>query len=119
MDAPTPAPQPTPTAEPVANRDPTADFTVDPSAVSPGDNYTTEFVFTATASDPDGDPLTYQWQFTGGDPNTATGQVVSSFFPGIADYGITLTVSDGRGGEVTVQKTLPLGQAETSGGGLY
>ncbi|MCH8088476.1 MAG: PKD domain-containing protein [Chloroflexi bacterium] len=119
VDAPTTAPQPTPTAEPVANRPPTADFTFDPLEVPPGDNYTTEFVFTATASDPDDDPLTYQWQFTGGDPNTATGQVVSSFFPGIDDYWITLTVSDGRGEEVTVQKILLLGTGETSGGGLY
>ena len=101
------------------NSAPTADFTFDPLEVPPGDNYTTEYVFTATASNPDGDSLTYQRQFTGGDPNTATGQVVSSFFPGIADYGITLVVSDGKGGEVTVQKTLPLGTGDTSGGGLY
>ena len=87
--------------------------------VPPGDNYTTEFVFTATASDPDGDSLTYQWQFTGGNPNTATGQVAVTFFPGLGDYGITLVVSDGKGGEVTVQKTLPLGTGNTSGGGLY
>ncbi|MCH7997329.1 MAG: hypothetical protein IIB11_06100 [Chloroflexi bacterium] len=60
------------------NRPPTAGFTFNPLEVPPGDNYTTEFVFTATASDPDGDPLTYQWQFTGGNPNTATGQVAAS-----------------------------------------
>lgn len=119
VPSPTTAPAPTPTSTPVPNRPPTADFTVDPDSVPPGDNYTTVYVFTATASDSDGDSLTYQWQFTGGNPNTATGQVVYIFFPGIADYGITLTVSDGKGGDVTVQKTLPLGAGETSGGGLY
>ena len=101
------------------NRPPTADFTFDPSELPRGDNFTTEIVVTATASDPDGNPLTYQWLFTGGNPNTATGQVVSSFFQGIDDYWITLTVTDGRGGEVTVQKILLLGEADTSGGGLY
>lgn len=101
-----------------ANNPPTADFTSDPTEVPPGDNYTTVFTFTATASDPDGDPLTYEWQFTGGDPPTATGQVVTTTFPGVADYGITLTVSDGKGGEVTVNKTLPLGEGGSSGG-LY
>ena len=116
---PSPTPAPVSTSTPVPNRPPTADFTFDPLEVPPGDNYTTEYVFTATASDPDDDSLTYQWQFTGGNPNTATGHVVSSFFPGLGDYGITLTVSDGRGGEVTIQKTLPLGTGETSGGGLY
>ncbi|MFQ5874835.1 MAG: PKD domain-containing protein [Dehalococcoidia bacterium] len=107
----TPVPQPTPTPEPVENNPPTADFTWDPPEVPQGDNYTTIFTFTATASDPDGDPLTYEWRFTGGRPSTATGPVVTTTFPGRAPYAVTLTVSDGRGGEVTVSNTVPLGPA--------
>ncbi|MCH8086325.1 MAG: PKD domain-containing protein [Chloroflexi bacterium] len=101
----------TPTSIPAAgseNRSPTADFIWHPDAVPEGDNYQTMFTFSASASDPDGDPLTYEWQFTGGRPPTATGELVNTTFPGIAPYLITLTVSDGRGGETVVVHTVPL-----------
>jgi len=103
-------PQPTSTPEEAANNPPTADFTFTPDAVPRGDNFQTVVTFTATASDPDGDPLTFQWTFKSGNPGTATGDVVTSSFPGVAPYTVTLTVSDGRGGEVTVTKTVPLGE---------
>ena len=94
------------------NTPPTADFTFDPPAVARGDNFQTEVVFTATASDLDGDRLTYEWKFKSGRPATASGPVATATFPGVAPYLITLTVSDGKGGEVTVTKTVPLVEEE-------
>ena len=99
---------PTPTPTPAANRPPTADFTFQPEGVARGDNNQTVVTFTATASDPDGDPLTFEWRFTLGTPPSATGQVTTTTFPGLLPYTVTLTVSDGRGGTVTVEKTVPL-----------
>ena len=63
---------------------------------------------TATASDSDGDPLTFEWRFSSGTPSTATGQVATTTFPGRHPYTVTLTVSDGKGGTVTVEKTVPI-----------
>ena len=105
---PTPTPTPTPTIPP-ENRAPTADFTFEPESVPRGDNHQTIVTLTATASDPDGDQLTFEWVIFGGRPSTADGQVVTTTFPGRAPYRVTLTISDGRGGTVTVQKTVPLG----------
>ncbi len=110
-DAPTPSPTsppatPTPTPE---NRAPIADFTFEPDSVPRGDADRTIVTFTATASDPDGDPLTFEWAISRGTPATATGQIVTATFPGEHSYPVTLTVSDGRGGTVTVQKIVPLG----------
>ena len=102
----TPTPSPTIPAE---NRPPTADFTFEPASVPRGDNNQTTVTLTATASDPDGDPLTFEWTFSSGTPATAEGRVVMTTFPGFAPYPVTLTVSDGRGGTVTVRKTVPLG----------
>ena len=99
---------PTPTI-PAENSPPTADFTFVPEAVPRGDNNQTIVTLTATASDPDGDLLTFKWTFFRGTPATAEGEVVTTTFPGRLPYPVTLTVSDGRGGTVTVQKTVPLG----------
>ncbi len=96
---------PTPTP---ANRPPRADFTFRPEEVARGDNNQTVITFTAIASDPDGDPLTFEWRFSSGTPSTATGQVATTTFPGIRPYTVTLTVSDARGGAVTVEKTVPV-----------
>ena len=104
----TPTPTPSPTI-PAENRQPTADFTFEPASVPRGDNNQTVVTLTATASDPDGDPLTFEWTFFSGTPATAEGQVVTTTFPGFAPYPVVLTVSDGRGGTVTVRKTVPLG----------
>ena len=101
---PPPVSSPTPDTD---NRAPEADFVWHPDVVPEGDNYQTAFHFMAMASDPDGDDLTYEWVFTGGRPATASGENVQTYFPGIADYEVTLTVSDGRGQAVVVH-SVPL-----------
>ena len=57
---------------------------------------------TATASDPDGDPINYRWSATGGRVD-GTGPRVRWLPAGAApgSYTITLTVDDGRGGMAT------------------
>jgi PKD repeat protein len=51
------------------------------------------------SSDPDGDALTYVWDF--GDGNQATGSLVSHTYQFVGSYKATLTVSDGLGGTAT------------------
>jgi PKD repeat protein len=55
-----------------------------------------EAVFDATASyDPDGDPLTYLWDF--GDGTTAEGHTVSHAYTKSGEYRVLLTVDDNSG----------------------
>nr|WP_243436148.1 PKD domain-containing protein [Acanthopleuribacter pedis] len=54
--------------------------------------------FQLEVSDPDGDPLTVTWAF--GDGGGATGASVSHSFSSAGTFNWTVTVSDGRGGEV-------------------
>ncbi len=93
---------PPPTNNDPTNRLPDAVIQSTHDAVPPGDNNQTVVTLDGTgSSDPDGDPLTYQWSVSGGnyvggtDPSNAVVQVT---FPGTAPYPVTLTVSDGRGG---------------------
>ena len=61
---------------------------------------------TATgSSDPDGDPITYSWQFSGGSgPSSSTGYEVT--FPSQTGrtYQLTLTVTDSKGASTSVTK---------------
>jgi hypothetical protein len=68
---------------------------VDPSSAHPGDHVHV----TASASDPDNDPLTYSWQSTGGQV-TGSGADVQVDTTGLTagSYTVTGTVNDGRGG---------------------
>jgi PKD repeat protein len=59
----------------------------------------TSVAFTATASDPDGDPLTYTWDF--GDSGTSTQQNPSHPYSAAGTYSAKVTVSDGHGGTAT------------------
>ena len=54
----------------------------------------------SASSDPDGDPLSYEWDFGDGSP-TASGPVVSHTYTAQGTFTATLTVRDGRGGAGT------------------
>ena len=73
------------------------DLTTDCPRVRPGHSATIECI----ASDPDGDPLTYTWSADRG-PISGDGAEVTRTAPNdYGDYTITVTVTDGRGGEAT------------------
>jgi type 1 glutamine amidotransferase len=55
--------------------------------------------FSATATDRDGDALTYSWDF--GDGGTSTSQNPTHTYQQLGYYDATLTVSDGKGGTAT------------------
>jgi PKD repeat protein len=56
---------------------------------------TTPVTFQSASLDPDGDPLTYQWDF--GDSTTATGATVQHTFRDDRAYTVTLTATDNKG----------------------
>lgn len=57
-----------------------------------------ELVFTGFAFDPDGDDMTYTWDFGDGSAEES-GRVVYHTYSTNITYQVTLTVSDGKGGE--------------------
>jgi len=60
----------------------------------------TNFSFTSQgANDPDGDPLSYSWDFADG--GSASGQTTTHTFTGNGVFPVTVTVSDGHGGSAT------------------
>lgn len=79
-------------ADVVANRAPTVTIT------SPADgsvvDLNTNVDFTADASDPDGDSLTYAWDL--GDGRTSNTESLTTSFSAPGTYVVTLTVSDGQ-----------------------
>jgi PKD repeat protein len=61
--------------------------------------------FAATATDPDGDPLTYSWNY--GDNTSGTGASPSPHtYSSAGSYNAVLTVTDGKGGSVS--RTIPI-----------
>lgn len=63
--------------------------------------------YTASASDADGDTLTYSWDFGSGYPVLSGSSVSQVFFFG-GVYNLTLTVSDGHGGTATLTRTITI-----------
>ncbi|MCP4350673.1 MAG: PKD domain-containing protein, partial [Desulfobacterales bacterium] len=56
-------------------------------------------VFSAAAADPDGDTLVYSWNF--GDGTSGTGASAGHAYASAGIYDVTVTVSDGYGGEAS------------------
>ena len=110
----TPAPTPAP-----ANRPPTAaiaDWQPRTPAVVGG----TRVGFGARGSDPDGDRLTFEWDF--GDGTTDSGEALFHVFHREGSFKVRLTVSDGRGGVATDEvqvKARPITGAWTVANALH
>jgi outer membrane protein OmpA-like peptidoglycan-associated protein len=113
---------PPPPPPPPANRPPTVDLDCTKDSLLPGETTPCR----ATASDPDGDPLTYTWSSSAGRV-TGSGSDATFDATGVpcgTSVTVTVTVSDGRGGTAsdtdTVRVVCPQPKAEpitcTSGG---
>jgi peptidoglycan-associated lipoprotein len=90
-------PAPAPPAPPPPNRNPTfsVGITCDPCVLEPGQTSR----LGATATDPDGDPLTYRWTPQAGTLNSQTGQNVVWTAPANpGNVQVCVTASDNRGG---------------------
>jgi hypothetical protein len=97
-------PPPPPPPPPPQNRNPTVACRPDRSTIEPGSSVKC----TATASDPDGDTLSYAWSASAGSIS-GTGAEATFDSTGVApdtDVTITVKVDDGRGG--TAQSTCSL-----------
>lgn len=62
--------------------------------------------FAGSATDPDGDPVSYHWVFPGGSPSSSTAQSPGNVtYPGVGTFTATLVVSDNRGNSDTTPAT--------------
>ncbi len=70
-----------------------------------------QVLFTASAHDPDGDPITYRWQATEGSLSSMTGSVTTWTAPssGAGTGVVKLTVSDDKTGETSETRTVVWG----------
>jgi len=90
------------------NRPPAVTLSANPPSVEPGDSVT----FTATASDPDGDPLAYYWHFSDSVEDIiigTNGPVITRQFLYAQDFVIRCTVSDMRGGISSAHHVIRVG----------
>ena len=71
----------------------------------------TSVTFGARVTDPDGDSLTYAWDF-GDDTFTSSNPGVAHTFNRARDYRVKLTVTDGKGGVSTADTNVTVGSLE-------
>jgi PKD repeat protein len=96
---------------PPANRAPTAVATADPSAGAAP--LSVDFDGSGS-SDPDGDPLTFGWEF--GDGTRGAGARATHVYDAVGDYTTFLTVEDGRGGSDKVSLAVTVNAAPPPAG---
>lgn len=102
---PPPVTNPGPAPAPTANRSPVINsLTVTPGF---GVSQLTSMSMSASGTDPDGDPVTFDWDF--GDGTRGTGAAFSKVYAGSGVATIRVTASDGRGGTVTDSRTATIG----------
>lgn len=89
------------------NRQPEISALTVPSSANAGE----AVAFAVTATDPDGDPLTYSWNFGDGSATVASASV-SHTFADAGDYTVNVTVADDRGAQVIVGGVIRI-QSET------
>jgi outer membrane protein OmpA-like peptidoglycan-associated protein len=99
---------PPPPPPPPANKPPTVSCDVEKSTILPGETVRCR----ATASDPDGDPLTYEWSASQGrvTGSGAEGTYDSSGVSAGTTVTVTVRVSDGRGGTASANCTIRIEQ---------
>jgi PKD repeat protein len=85
-----------------SNSPPTATFTFSPG--NPVLMGATVVQFSGNGADPNGDPITYTWNF--GDGSSGSGQNVSHVFGAAGTLNVVLTVADSRGAQTTTQNAM-------------
>jgi PKD repeat protein len=95
-----------PPPPPPPNTAPTASFTAAVDGQS-------AVVDASASSDPEGDPLTYGWDF--GDQTTGTGQQATHAYTAAGTYTVTLTVTDAGGLSNTVTRSVVIPPPPTGG----
>ncbi len=85
------------------NQNPVASFTTVPNPPVIGQNESVAFNATAS-TDPDGDPLTYAWDFNNDGTTDASGVTTQFQFTAEGTFTVRLTVADGKGGTGTTTR---------------
>ncbi|MET0684927.1 MAG: PKD domain-containing protein, partial [Solirubrobacteraceae bacterium] len=98
---------------PAGNQAPTVQAAADPSG---GGTAPVRIGFTAAGVDPDGDQLSYAWNF--GDGGTAGGPKVSHVFTTPGAHVVTVTVKDPSGASATAQVTVQVAAARAPSGAV-
>lgn len=93
--------------------------TAEPIIINEGDakgryKVSEELYFKAQATDPNGDKMTYAWDF--GDGITSTKADDSHIYATPGTYTVTLTITDARGGQTVETFTVEVAKPETSDG---